>query len=490
MKLKTKKLDILTQGHNVCLLNSEDARKLHIKNTDRIVIKRGSKSYYAVVDIANTHHFLKNGEIGVFSELCSELSLKSGSQIDIEIADKPITLNLIRKKLDGNSLDDSEIYSIISDMVSSKLSEVEIAHFLSACHSIGLSLKEISSIANALMNTGDVLKFDKYPLVNLKMIGSLSHSLYFIVASILSSLKIGVLSLIDDNSWSPSNFSSVFKSFGMKPIASQDSNIILNRSSCLFFLNKDVSVVPGVAKIGKIEHPILAYSDGLISASILSESKSLSASHSFIPIFYGVGRPVPDLPNAKRLKNVILKASNKLKAKVGVLILDGNFPIERNIGYLESSDVILALKNELSHSKLVDTAIDISGEIINFVGKKNGIKVAREIIKSGQALDQFRKIVRYYGGNTQLDNSTSGIISKDIKASRNGFVSTIDNSLLSRISIMTGSQVQNGAGVSIHKNRHDRIEKGEKILTLYSMEKDLIENAKEFASKNEIIHIT
>lgn len=490
MKLRIRKLDIITQGHNVCLLNSEDARKLHIKNTDRVFLKKGSKSSYAVVDIANTHHFLKNGEIGLFSEVCEELSLKAGGSISVDLADKPVTLNLIKKKLEGKALGDSEIYSIVSDIVSSKLSEVEIAHFISGCYSVGLSLDEISSIANALVTTGNILKFDKYPLVDLRILGSLSHSLNFIVASIISCLKIGFLGLLDDDVSSPSNFSFVFDSFGMKPAVVSNANSMLNRFSCLFISRNEAYITPGVNKIKQIEHPISAYSDGLIAASILSEGKSVSSSHSFICILYGVGRPIPDLASAKRLKNALLKASKKLRVKLAISIMDGNFPLEKNIGHLESNDVIMALKNEATHSKLIDAAIEVSGEILNLVGKRNGKKIAAEIIKSGQALDQFRKVVKQYNGKTILNNFVEGIISKDIRASKSGFVSTIDNSLLSRVSIMCGSQSYKGAGISIHKSRHDRVEKGEKLLTLYSTDKDLIENAREFVSQNDIIHIT
>ena len=101
MKLKVKDMDIATGGVLVAILNEEDARKFDLYPEDRIVVKKGKKTTTAVVDIAESKKAVPIGRLGLFEEVLDALNAKEGDSVDIDIQEKPKTIGLIKKKLDG-----------------------------------------------------------------------------------------------------------------------------------------------------------------------------------------------------------------------------------------------------------------------------------------------------------------------------------------------------------------------------------------------------
>ena len=501
MKLKVKRLNISTQGHNVCLINSEEAKELHIKNFDRLSIKKGTKEIFAVVDINHTHHFIKKGEIGLFDETYEEITSKSSRKplyVDINVAQRPFSLNLIEKKLNGIKLSDSEIYSIVSETMSSKLSEVEIAHFISGCYSSGLSDVEIISLTNSFLNTGNIIKFDRYPLVNLSFSGAYSHSILYLIASVISSLRIGFVCDLDSDPLIPGNSRSIFNAFGMLYNSVEDSEKSLKKVSSCFILGKENLTSPVSYKLDSIEHPFSIFSDGLYVASSLSRSKSVSPSNSFVCLIYGPGRKIKDINHAKKLKKLFEKISGKVRMKSHIILVDGSFIWERSFGPSnEASDIINALKMEESLSDLRNMAINIAGEILTALGKRNGKRLASEIICSGQAYSQFRKILASNSSkyseskfDTYDSSHISGLKSFDIKSHKTGFVSNIDGLNLIKCALISGASSNLVSGIRWHKNRHDRVALGEKIITITSSSESSINSVRDFIKNNSVIHIT
>src|SRR3989338_3742673 len=104
MNLRVKDIDISSGGPLIAVVNYRDAEVLDLHVMDRIKIKKGSKIETAVVDIAQSDKIIPKGKIGVFEEVISSLKLKSNDKVGITIARKPLSIDYIRKKLDGEKL--------------------------------------------------------------------------------------------------------------------------------------------------------------------------------------------------------------------------------------------------------------------------------------------------------------------------------------------------------------------------------------------------
>lgn len=80
------------------------------------------------------------------------------------------SVDYIKKKLRGLRLSEDEIRSIVRDMTSGVLGEAEIAAFVAAQTSVGMDVDEIVSLTRAIVETGNVLKFDE-PAYDIHSIG-------------------------------------------------------------------------------------------------------------------------------------------------------------------------------------------------------------------------------------------------------------------------------------------------------------------------------
>src|SRR3989338_1431268 len=171
MKLKVKDIDIASGGPLIAVMNHEDAAMLDLHVMDRIKIKKGEKIETVVVDIAQSKKIVPKGRLGVFEEVISSLKLKNNDNVEISIARKPLSLEYIKKKLDGQKLAKEEIDQIVWDIVHNKLSAVELAYFVAACYTNVMTTEETILLTKAMVKHGDVLRSEEHPIIDKHSIG-------------------------------------------------------------------------------------------------------------------------------------------------------------------------------------------------------------------------------------------------------------------------------------------------------------------------------
>jgi len=171
MELKVKDMDIATGDVQVVILNKKDAHELDLHHMDRLVLKKNSRRTVAILDIAESKKAVPPGHIGLFEEVLDALHAKNGDKVNVDIAEKPESVTYIRKKLDGKRLTPKEIKIIVEDIVNNRLTDVELTSFVTAGYTRGMSMKEIVALTKAMAETGETLKFNKYPVVDIHSIG-------------------------------------------------------------------------------------------------------------------------------------------------------------------------------------------------------------------------------------------------------------------------------------------------------------------------------
>ena len=104
MKFYVRDINISSGGIPIALINKEDALKLDIGVGDRIIIKKNKKIAHVIVDLASSEKVIDKGEIGLFEEVLKELHIHTYDTVDIQLADKPITIKYIKEKLGGEAV--------------------------------------------------------------------------------------------------------------------------------------------------------------------------------------------------------------------------------------------------------------------------------------------------------------------------------------------------------------------------------------------------
>ena len=138
---------------------------------------------------------------------------------------------------------------------------------------------------------------------------------------------------------------------------------------------------------------------------------------------------------------------------------------------------------------------------------------SEELIKSldnGQAWNKFREFIKIQGGDLSYIDEPEKLpvseLSMDLSADSDGYIHELIARDIGEVSLILGAgrkttedKIDHGAGVRLYKKVGHKISKGEKVASLYSSSKELLEKAaiklkssiktgEEYISPNKLIH--
>lgn len=510
MKFKVKNIDIGTGGIPVGVLTLKDASKLDLYPADRVIIKKRYKHTVVSLDVLGglsqkrngfknsndkRKKMLKPGEIGIFHEVQKLLETKDGDTVDIIIEKKPESIELIKKKLEGRRLSSKEMYTVINDINQGKLTDIEIAYFVSACYMHELSMKEIAALTNAMVYTGKQLKLKQKIIVDKHCIGGVAGNRTSIV--IVPILAAGGLTIPKTSSRSITSAAGTSDTVEVLcPVEfsiNEMRNIVKKTKGCLVW-GGAVNLAPADDKIIKIEYPVSLDPAGQLLASIMAKKKSVSATHVLIDVPVGKGAKIESMQKAKELKRNFEILAKLINIKIDVIITDGSFPVGRGIGpALEARDIISLFQgSDLCHA-LREKSIMMAGKLFDLAGKTkkgHGQCYARYLLESGKAEKKFWEIVKAQGGkkinvdDIRLARETYAFIAKT-----GGRVAHINNQLINKIARIAGAPLDKEAGLYLHKQRDEVVRKGDSLFTIYSDSKERLRYARQIAESSVVYTI-
>ena len=494
MKLKVKDIDVATGWPLVAIINEIDALTLDLHHGDRVKIKKGKKNVIAIIDISESKKIVSSGQIGLYEEVLNKLSSKSGNFVDVSLVEKPVSIQYIKKKLKGKKLSYEEFYQIIDDITKNKLSEIEITYFVSACYMHELDIEESVSLTKAMVKTGEILKLNKYPIIDKHCIGGVAgNRTTMIVVPIVAATGLTIPKTSSRSITSPAGTADTMEvlcnvCFSIKEI----KKIIKKTNACLVW-GGSVNLAPADDKIIRIEHPVSLDPEGQLLASILAKKKSVSATHLLVDIPIGKGAKINSKCKAIHLKRLFESISKKLGIKIKVAITNGSEPIGNGIGpALEARDIMWILENDLRQPlDLREKSVKMAGILLE-MGRKakrgTGTKKAMGILESGAAYKKMIEIIKAQGGKKiKADDIKIGKFAYKFEANKSGTIVHIDNESISKIAKAAGAPLDNGAGIYLHKHVKDNVKRNEKIFTIYAENKQKLKYAINLLKKIECV---
>lgn len=469
MILKTKKIYIRTGQKFIAVLHQDMAHKLDVLAGDRIKLKKESNEITAIVEVSE-NGFPKTA-IGLYIETAKELNANIGDKIHITIADKPPSVQYIRKKLDGKRLSNAEINLIVEDIVNDDITDVEMTYFVAGSYMHGLNNRETADLTKAIARHGSQLKFGNKIVVDKHCIGGVpGNRTTMIVVPIIAAN--GLLM--------PKTSSRAITS----PAGTADTmEILANVGNDAVTLKKIVRTVGGFISWGggidlaaaddrmiRVRYPLKLDPEGMLLASIMAKKYSVSATHVLIDIPCGEQVKVKTQKEAFHLKKRFLKIAHMLGMKAEVMISDGSQPIGNGIGpLLEALDVLKVLKRGKDAPKdLEKKGIKMAGILLELAKKAKrgtGEKIARETLESGKAWEKMQEIIEAQG-KKQIPSLAP--FKFDVPSLKTGIVTHIDNKHISTIARVAGAPKDLAAGLYLYKKLGDKVKKGEFIMRIYT----------------------
>jgi len=156
IKLRVRTFD-LEIGRFQVTLHQGDAEELGVHAQDRVKVANGMEPVTAVVD--TTDSMLARGEIGVFEELKHRFELEEGDILTVFPAERPQSVNSIKKKMQNKRLDKEEIDQIVADVVDGTLTDIELAAWVTTLEINEMEMEEVEHLTRAMVKFGETLDF-------------------------------------------------------------------------------------------------------------------------------------------------------------------------------------------------------------------------------------------------------------------------------------------------------------------------------------------
>ncbi len=496
MLLKVKKLYLIA-GRPIAILHQDTAKWLNMHVGERVrICKYGGarKTIFAPIDITGGNTILNTDEIALSQEIIKELGIEKREVVDVNPGMKPLSVEYIKKKLNGQPLNFTEIFSIISDIVNNKLTEIEIAYFVSAVYTHDLSLKETINLTKAMIKTGNKLTTDKEMIIDKHSPGGVegNRTTPIVVAIIGAAIDKFRLNAIVPNSSSRAITSAAGTADVMETVCDVEfpmeglKKIVEKVNSCLVW-GGSLGLAPADDKLIQVERLLSLDPRGQLIASILSKKLAAGVNKLLLDISYGPGSKFPTVQDAKSLKKRFEQLAKIFGIQTVITLTRGDQPIGRGVGsILEMKDLLAVLRQEKDRPiDLEDRSIYLASELLGLVLKIKPIraeKIAKGILVSGEAFAKFKEIIEAQNGSiSKFDELSIGKYSARILSEKAGIVEEISNKRLSRTARFAGSPIDKGAGLILHKHLHDKVSKKEVLFTIYAETKEKLSSAKKIA---------
>ena len=483
MKLIARDYDVASMILGV-IIHDEDCLEIGIKEGDRVRVD-GVKSHVVTADKSDT--LVKKGEILMPMALMKKIGVRDGSEVNVVYSPSPESVKSIRKKMDGQRLAKDEINAVISDILDSRLSLIEISAWLTALYINGMDVEEIADMTLAMVNTGDRVEFDRAPVFDFHSVGGVpGNKVTPIVVSIVAAAGLMLPKTSSRAISSACGTSDFVETFCKVEMEASDLKRISEDVGGVLAWGGSMNLAPVDDLLIKVEYPLNINPRAQMLASIMSKKMAIGATHLLMDIPTGPGTKVKTIEEARAYVRDFMELGNRLDITVECAITYGDQPVGNAVGPgLEARECIRILEGCGHPSSVIEKACDLAGIILEMGGIPNGADEARRILNSGEALKKFREIVAAQGGKPDITSEDIhiGKYKLEVLSTKAGYVHTIKNKDIVQIARAAGAPNDKGAGLLVLKKKGQRVEKGDVLLELYADVESKCQRAKEMAIK-------
>ena len=219
----------------------------------------------------------------------------------------------------------------------------------------------------------------------------------------------------------------------------------------------------------------------LIASSIMSKKIAEGTSALVLDVKVGSGAFMKTLERASELAEVLVQIGNDAGVKTSALLTDMSTPLGKKVGNsLEVEESVEVLAGG-GPDDLIEITVKLAAEMLSHCGLTD--VDPRENLRSGLAMDKWRKMISAQGGNP-VAPLPKAKHSHEVIATESGFLSRLDALAVGIASWRLGAgrerkedSVQFGAGVELHAQLGDYVEKGQKLMTLFTDTEERFERA-------------
>ena len=411
---------------------------------------------------------------------------------------------VLQKKSQGETLSNQEIKWFINGLLSGEIADYQMTALLMAIHINGLDAEETSALTDAMLYSGEVLHFPEQNVIDKHSTGGVGDKTSFILAPIaaacgvkipmISGRGLGHTGGTTDKIESIPGFKTALSIEKFKEILNKNNLVLMGQTKDIAPADK---IIYGLRDVTATIDCI-----PLITASIMSKKLAEGASGIVMDIKTGQGAFLTTLSRARKLAKSLQDTALRFNKNIMTMITDMSEPLGMAVGNsLEIIESIETLRGN-GPKDLTKVSVELAGGMIHIAGiaktHKAGIKMAKEALKNGTALEKFRELIQgQEGDSSYVDDYSKFDVAEEqtpVAPTKEGYITYMDTKNIGLHCVKLGGgravkedTIDPGVGFIFHKKIGQKIKKGEPILTIYhrANQKETVSNLiKSFTEKD------
>ena len=435
---------LLRQGNGYSAEQFQALRKLRVWT--------GGAEILATLALVDEAGIIGPGEIGLGEQAFRRLGCAEGTEVSVEQARPPGSLEFVKRKIDGDTLNESEIAAIVRDVAGYLYSPMEIAAFLVACAGF-MSTQETLWLTRAMIEVGNGLHWKSPLVVDKHCIGGIpGNRTSMIVVPIVAAHGLICPKTSSRAITSPAGTADTMGVLANVDLSEERMAAIVAQEKAFLAWGGRVNLSPADDVLISVERPLRLDTFEQMVASILSKKAAAGSTHLLIDIPVGPTAKVRSQSDAVRLRKLFEYVARHLGIVTDVVFTDGSQPIGRGVGpVLEARDVMAVLRNDDdAPADLRERGVMLAGRMLDFdpaLEGGTGYARALELLASGAALAAMERLIEAQG--KRAEPPSLGVHHFEVKAHRAGSVAAIDCQRIARIARLAGAPMDEGAGIDL-----------------------------------------
>ncbi|MCK9907592.1 thymidine phosphorylase family protein [Microbacteriaceae bacterium K1510] len=473
-RLKIRRVNLDTGRENVVVLSRRSValRPDVFRGFSRVELKAGDRELLATL-LLTDDGMVGTDELGLSEPAFRRFGQPVGALVSVKPATPPESLDYVRAKIQGHSLQPAEISAIIDDISHYRYSDMEIAAFLISSASF-MTSGELLALARAMADAGTELKWDRPMVVDKHCIGGIpGNRTSMVVVPIVAAHGLTIPKTSSRAITSPAGTADTMEVLARVDLGVDEMREVVNTCHGCLVWGGHVNLSPADDILISVERPLSLDTREQMVASIMSKKLAAGSTHLLIDLPVGPSAKLATAMDAMRLRKLFEFVGDHFGIAVEVITTDGRQPIGSGIGpVLEAQDVMAVLSNDPAAPKdLREKSLRLAAHLLDYDPEMRGGKGyarARELLDSGAALKQMHKIIDAQGPSGCA--TAVGPLTADIKAEHDGVVQAIDCLRFNRLARSAGAPIDKGAGIRLFKKIGDRVEQGEPLYRIHAVE--------------------
>jgi AMP phosphorylase len=472
VKLSAKVLDIAKRG---VLLNRLDARSIGVLDGDRVQVINPTNGISVTAFVDTTITIAQQGTVGVYRITNERLDVNDGDGIEVREAGRPVSLEYIKKKMDGGRLNKEETLAIIKDVVNDDISPAELTAFITASYINPLDMDEVEHLTRAMVETGEQIKFASKMIVDKHSIGGVpGNKISLLVVPIIAASGLKIPKTSSRAITGAGGTADLMEVLAFVEFSASEVQQMTEKVGGVIVWGGATNIAPADDRIIIQEYPFKIDARGQMLASVMAKKSAVGANLVVIDIPVGLHTKVPTIQDGQKLAREFIELGERLNMRVECALTYGDIPVGYSIGpKLEVMEALRVLEGATEPNSFIQKSLSLAGIALEMSGKAaqgSGIAMAQELLSKGKALETFQKIIEIQGGDPKIKSGdiTPGEHQFVVKAPTSGYIIEMNNRSLISLARTAGAPHDRGAGILLHAKKGKLIKAGEPLFTIYA----------------------